>query len=40
MVSLEEYITQLKTGQLTSEIQTYLIQTGIPRVISTFLKEG
>lgn len=40
MMSLEEYITQLKAGQLSSETQTYLIQTGIPKVVHIFLKEG
>ena len=40
MMSLEEFITQLKAGQLSSEVQTYLIQTGIPKVVHIFLKEG
>jgi hypothetical protein len=40
LVSVEEYITQLKSGLLSSEVQHYIIQTGLAKVLLTFLKEG
>jgi hypothetical protein len=40
MNSIEEYITQLKSGSLSSEVQNYILQTGLAKVLLAFLKEG
>jgi hypothetical protein len=39
-VSLEEYIAQLKSGLLAPDVQNYILQTGLAKVLTAFLKEG